>query len=130
VRPAALLLAALGAAAVAGCDHRYEALTAPPPGMVASLDDENKSIRLTEGVSLAFECFEGSSKDACGRDVAIDDSTRALIFPADLDSLADLYREGPQPRSAFVVVGVAPGHTTVSAGGGSLKLEVLATEPK
>jgi hypothetical protein len=125
---AVLAVAAVTAALTAGCENRYEALTGPPPGLVASLDDESKTIRLTEGVSLAFECFEGDGRDPCARDRSVADSVVAQIFPANLDTLTDNFRKGPQTRSAYVLVGLKPGKTSVTAGGGTLQLTVLATD--
>ena len=122
-------VAVVAAALAAGCENRYEALTGPPPGLVASLDDESKTIRLTEGVSIAFECFDGTGPDPCGRDRSVADPVVAQIFPANLDTLTENFRKGPQTRSAFVVVGITPGTTSVTAGGDTLDVTVLATEP-
>jgi hypothetical protein len=116
----------------AGCENRYEALTAPPPGMIASLNDESKQIQLSKGVSLAFECFAGNTgNDACDRSASTNEPGIALVFPASLDSLTDKYsyRKGPQTRSAWVVVGVAPGTTSILAGGGSLGVTVVPADP-
>ena len=115
----------LAASVAAGCENRYEAITAPPPGLTASIDDKSKSIRLSLGASLAFECTN-TEGDPCARTTSTSSASTALIFPANLDSLTDWGREhGPQPRSAFVVVGIAEGRTTVEAGGDSLSVTVL-----
>lgn len=116
--------------ASAGCEHRYEALTAPPPGMVASLDDGEKHIRLSTGVALAFECFRGSGNDPCDGAVSTSRPDIVLAYPANLDSLTERdYRKGPSARSVYVVVGIADGETSVSAGGGSLSVAVSTSGP-
>jgi hypothetical protein len=126
------LVPALGvllAGALVGCENRYEALTAPPPGLTASLDDDGKTIRLSKGVSIGFECFDGASREPCSRDASSDDQGTALIFPASLDTVTEYdYQHGPQTRSAFVVVGIAEGRTEVQAGGGSLAVTVLSAD--
>ena len=120
-----LALLALAPWAGAGCDNRYEALSTPPPGLTASLNDEDKSMRISTGVALVFECFHWNG-DPCGRDASSNNSAIARILPAALDTLTgDYYREGPQTRSAFVVVGVAEGETDVHAGGDSMSVKVL-----
>ena len=120
-----LAIMSLLATMTAGCNNRYEALTAPPPGLTASLDDENNSIRLSRGVSLGFEC-QTSGGDPCNQGVASNDSAIALVFPAALDGVGGPdFMHGPQPRTAFVVVGIAEGQTSVQAGGESLSVRVL-----
>jgi hypothetical protein len=128
VKRLVLALGALLSGPLAGCENRYEALTAPPPGLTASLDNQDKTIRLSEGVSIGFECFEDSSREPCGRDASSDDQGTALIFPANLDTVTENYQHGPQPRSVFVVVGIAEGQTKVQAGGGSLAVTVLPAD--
>jgi hypothetical protein len=115
----------LVAGVAAGCENQYEAITAPPPGLTASLDDGSNAIRLSRGASIAFECTTAES-DPCARVSSTDSASTALIFPASLDSLTEWgYEHGPQPRTAFVVVGIAEGKTSVEAGGESLTVTVL-----
>ena len=115
----------LAAGFIAGCENHYEAITAPPPGLTASLDDQSKSIRLSRGVSIAFACTDQHS-DPCGRTSSTDNAKTALIFPAALDDLTELgYLHGSQPQAVFVVVGIAEGRTTVQAGGDALSVNVL-----
>jgi hypothetical protein len=122
-RPAAAIL--LVALVVAGCENDYEAITAPPPGSTASLDDKSNAIRVSRGASIAFECTNAEG-DPCARISATDDANTALIFPASLASLTEWgYEHGPQPRTAFVVVGIAEGKTSVQAGGESLSVTVV-----
>jgi hypothetical protein len=128
VKRSVVALGALLAGPLAGCENRYEALTAPPPGLTASLDDQEKTILLSKGVSIGFECFDGTNREPCSRDASSADRGTALIFPANLDTVTENYQHGPQPRSAFVVVGIAEGQTKVQAGGGSLAVTVLPAD--
>jgi hypothetical protein len=115
----------LVAGLIAGCENRYEAITAPPPGLTASVDDQSKSIRLSRGVSIAFACTDQQG-DPCGRTSSTDNASTARIFPADLDNLTEWgYLHGPQPQAIFVVVGIADGRTRVQAGGDTLSVTVL-----
>jgi hypothetical protein len=115
----------LAAGLIAGCENHFEAITAPPPGLTASLDDQSKSIRLSRGVSIAFSCASQEG-DPCGRTSSTQNATTARIFPAALDDLTEWgYLHGPQPQSVFVVVGIAEGNTEVRAGGDSLSVTVL-----
>jgi hypothetical protein len=124
MRRAGLLIALLGMTAAA-CENKYAALTAPPPGLTARLDDNKNAIEVSTGVSLGFECTD-SHDHPCNHDSSADDPGVALIFPAALDTLdGQASLQGPQPRSAFVVVGIAAGDTHVHAGGGSLSVRVL-----
>ena len=115
----------LAASVAAGCENRYEAITAPPPGLTASLDDESKSIRVSLGASIAFECTNQEG-DPCARTASTTSASTALIFLANLDTLREWgYQRSPEPRTVFVVVGLAEGRTTVEAGGDSLSVTVL-----
>ena len=115
----------LAAGLIAGCENHFEALTAPPPGLTASLDDQSKSIRLSRGVSIAFSCASQQG-EPCGRTSSTQKATTARIFPAALDDLTEWgYVHGPQPQAVFVVIGIAEGSTEVRAGGDSLSVTVL-----
>ena len=71
-----------------GCENSYEAITAPPPGLTASLDDASNAIRLSRGASIAFECTNQEG-DPCARVSSTDSASTALIFPASLDTLTE-----------------------------------------
>ena len=81
----------------------FEALTAPPPGKEASLDDEHHRIRLSTGVALAFECKDSQSGDPCGRGRATsEDPGVALILPAWLDTVgADWDKRGLEAVASY-----------------------------
>lgn len=109
----------------AGCKNNYEAITAPPPGLTASLDDQSHSIRLSRGVSIAFACTDEHG-DPCAKGSSTEEAGTARIFPANLDALTEWgYQHGPQPQTVFVVVGIAAGRTSVQAGGDALSVTVL-----
>jgi hypothetical protein len=118
---------AVAAALVAGCrSNDYKALTAAPPGLTANLDDGDKSIRLSVGVALGFECFVSGGQDPCRGGASAPTPETARIFAADLDTVSDdVPVAGPQTRSAFVVVGIAPGKADVTAAGETLSVTVL-----
>lgn len=127
----ALSTVLFAAALSAGCgDTTFQALTAPPPGKEATLNDHKREIRLSRGVALAFECFDEQSGGPCGHGtITTDDKGVASVLPAYLDDLTPQYRKGPQPRSAFVVVGKEVGETIINldtdAGHAHFHVEVL-----
>jgi hypothetical protein len=111
-------LAFLAFAFLAACDPvALTALTVPPPGKVALLDDENLTLDLSRGVAIGFECNAGTSdyNGPCRNARAkIDDESVAVVFSSYLDSVAEVWNDGDaglRSRIAFVVVGLAPGET-------------------
>jgi hypothetical protein len=125
VKRVGLLPVLIAGGLIAGCENRYEAITAPPPGLTASLDEQTGAIRVSRGVSIAFSCTTDNG-NPCARTSSTESAGTALIFPANLDTLAETtYVRGPQPQAAFVVVGIAEGKTSVQAGGESLSVTVL-----
>jgi hypothetical protein len=114
MRIAALLLLTL-----AGCDPTLEALTAPPPGATAVLDNENQTIRLSRGAAMAIACTDGGQ--LCDdMSVVVADASIAGARVA-FHNVLEFTFEGPQPATSFVVFGKSPGKTTVivdSAAGG------------
>jgi hypothetical protein len=109
-----LVIAVLGA----GCDHiSVTALTVPPPGKVADLDDESLDMKLSRGIAIGFECYTtmssyyGPCRDAT---VKVKDESVAQAFASYLDSTAESHDggpSGPRARTAFVVVGLEVGTT-------------------
>jgi hypothetical protein len=107
-------------ALAAGCDPiSVTALTVAPPGKTASLDDESLGLQVSRGIALGFECsantqdYLGPCRNARAK---IGDESVALVFASYLDSLADSWDDGyagPRSRTAFVVVGLEPGDTTL-----------------
>lgn len=99
----ALLALSLGA-----CVH-LRALTPPPLGGVAVLDDEAEVLRVSVGAALAFECVGCDDARATTDRPAV-----ARVYTAYLDRLDPGWDpRGPQPLDAFVVVGLRPGKTTL-----------------
>jgi hypothetical protein len=105
---------------LAGCGEvDIAALTVPPPGKVATLDAKNHTLQLSRGVAFAFECTEsdggyyGPCRDA---QLASSDATIAQALPTYLDDLSSGYagEVGPRSRSAFVVIGLAEGPTSLA----------------
>jgi hypothetical protein len=103
-----LILLALVTAA---CGPHYYALSTPPPGRVAIIDDEANSIRLSLGVAVAFRCEQrGPCEDALATS---DDPAIAEIRSASLARLETEPFRGEIPATTFVVVGRHPGSTTL-----------------
>ena len=99
--------------ALAACDPTMAGLTAPPPGKQAALDADARHIVLSRGIAFAFSCVDANNSP-CTATIASDDATIAAAFPASLDTLSNGYAlSGPQPQSAFVVVGKQTGTTTL-----------------
>ena len=105
---------------IAGCDPiSVTALTVPPPGKTAQLDDESLELELSHGIALGFECTANTNDyyGPCRNPRAkMTDETIAAVFSSYLDSVADTWNDGaagPRSRTAFVVVGLAPGKTTL-----------------
>jgi hypothetical protein len=113
-------------ALVAGCDPiAVTAITVPPPGKVAQLDDENLELKISHGIALGFECtattneYNGPCRNPRAK---IADESIAAVFSSYLDSVAETWdngNAGPRSRTAFIVVGLAPGDT---------ELEVITTD--
>jgi hypothetical protein len=124
-------------ALITGCGEvTVTGLTAPPPGKIALIDNEDRELAVSRGIAFAFECTatEGGYSGPC-RDASASssDDTIAAIFPSYLDTLADAYDNGtagPRNRTAFVVVGLATGSTTlhVSTSDGDVDVDVDVRE--
>jgi len=52
-----LLHAVAVSALLAGCSPNFQSITVPPPTKKAELDDEDRTIEVSKGVALAFECI-------------------------------------------------------------------------
>lgn len=111
----ALLSCASCAATLIGCSPELRALTVPPPGAVAELDDMDETVALTRGIALGFECiYQGRPCE--GASATVDDPVIASVFPAYVDLLSrqtEAGTAGTTPRAAFVLVGIQAGSTTL-----------------
>jgi hypothetical protein len=78
---------------------------------------EDDVLKLGQGVALAFECHDGFWFTTCTDATAkVDDPTIAKVFPAHLEHGKDPWGQSygtASQRSAFVIVGVAKGQTTI-----------------
>jgi len=118
-----LLAAALGA----GCLPTLAAQSAAPPSRIARLDTidgfwgpKGYRLELSQGVAIAVTCNKGGP---CSRmRVTADDPSIAEVRMGALSKLEYVGMQGnQQTASALVVVGKAPGSTTIrvrTAGGG------------
>ena len=121
--------------AAAGCDTRFTALSVPPPGKIAELDDGDRRIEISRGVALAFECVSHYGDPCSGAVASVEQPQVADVFSGYLDVLTEarLYGSQPKggaPRSIFVVVGRQAGEARlrVNSGDGNatFSVEVLA----
>jgi hypothetical protein len=108
-----LIVGAWALLAVACVDPSLNALTVPPLGKQALLDSEARTITLSRGVALGFDCaLDGPCADASA---TVDDGNLALVLPAYLDDLGVNYTDGLYAGSAaktgFVLVGKVEGRT-------------------
>jgi hypothetical protein len=100
--------------AVGGCKPvDLEAISAPPPAKVATLNNAKKDLTLSKNVALAFECT--NQNGPCSQvKISIDDPTTVQIRPAYTDRLVPNYSyAGTKKASVFVAVGKTPGETNV-----------------
>lgn len=113
----ALVLA--GALAVLGaCNPYLTQQSVAPPGRSARLDEvtgfwglKHYRVELSEGVALALTCNRGGPCEKTT--VTSDDPAIAEVRPASLSALQQVGYSTLAPASAFVVVGKAPGKTTL-----------------
>ncbi len=136
IRRAALLspLLAAAAAALIGCSPDLAAVTVPPPGAVAELDNIEETVALTRGIALGFECtYQGNP---CASATAeIEDPAVASVFPAYVDLLNRDYGGNALPtgkqRTVFVIVGNKAGDTSLSlsSSDGDVSFSVKIVDP-
>lgn len=114
------ILLLLSIALTAGCEVlTLSAVTVPPPGKTAHLDDEDDTIDISRGVAIGFDCLaneDGYSGPCREPTVSVDDDTVASIYTSYTDSLAESYNHrhaGARARTMFVVVGLREGKTEV-----------------
>jgi predicted small lipoprotein YifL len=118
-RIACAFAAVAALASLAGCGPKFEALTVPPPSKTAELDDEERTISVSKGVALAFEC-SSESQPCVSPSAKTEDAGIASVLPAYVDAVSPAVAgsqgrtAGAKPRSVFVVLGVAEGKTTLS----------------
>ncbi|MCA9679553.1 MAG: hypothetical protein KC464_31265, partial [Myxococcales bacterium] len=99
------------ALAAPACGPWLYAASTAPPGAIADLDTKHAQAYLTVGAVMAFECQDGGPcRHATARS---DDDGIAEILPAALARLEPHWIAGQQPAAAFVLIGHAPGKTTV-----------------
>ena len=133
---AATALAMIALATGAGCLPSLYAESSAPPGRAARLDAESGfwgtrhyRIELSQGVALALSCVRGGPCEKLS--VTSDNPAIAEVRAASLAALRPAgYLGDQQPASALVVVGKAPGATTIRVrskdGGRDIPVTVIA----
>jgi hypothetical protein len=105
--------------AATGCLPSLAAESTAPPGRTARLDEETGfwgikgyRLELSQGVALAISCSDGGP---CEKLTATsDDPAIAFVRAAALTALRPAgYSGNQQPAAAVVVIGKAPGATTI-----------------
>ncbi len=97
-------------ASMVGCEIHLSAVTTPPPGKSAEVDDHEESILISKGAALGVECtFQ--VRECENATAETDDPSIAQVWPASVDWLGPDYEQGPQPAAVFVVVGKQVGST-------------------
>ena len=120
---------------VAACNPTLTASSLPPPGRTARLEAEQDfwgarryRIELSRGVVLALTCDRDGPCEHLR--VSSDDPSIVEIRPASLLALESSALGGRAPSTAAVVIGNAPGSTTVRVrsdqGGRDIAVTVLA----
>jgi hypothetical protein len=130
------LTAILGALVTgAGCLPSLVAESSPPPGRTARLDVDtgfwgtrHYRLELSQGVAVAISCEYGGP---CGQLAASSDNPAiAEVRPATLGALRPAGIDNRRPTAALVVVGKAPGLTTIRVrskdGGRDVPVTVVA----
>jgi hypothetical protein len=110
-----LLLALL---AIGACNPTLTAQSPSPPGRSARLDPvtgfwgvKSYRLELSQGVAIAMTCDRGSPREHM--QVTSDDPAIAEVRPASLGVLQQGFYASQQTAAALVVIGKAPGTTTV-----------------
>jgi hypothetical protein len=119
MRALALAAAITGAlAAGAGCLPSLVAESSPPPGRSARLDvdtgfwgTKHYRLELSQGVAVAIRCEYGGPCEKLA--ASSENPAVAEVRLATLSALQPSGIDGRQPPSAIVIVGKAPGLTTV-----------------
>jgi hypothetical protein len=125
-----------------GCSPVLSAQTLPPPGRIASFDenDGHYDLDLSQGVAISISCYhDGACKDVV---VSTADEKVADVHGASIGANAlnaGIVQSAPQMRyttattSAFVIVGKSPGKTKVKVktrkGSKTINVNVLAPPP-
>ena len=110
-----LLHALAVSALLAGCSPNFQSITVPPPTKKAELDDEDRTIEISKGVALAFECTN-QGVPCASASAKVDDAKIATVMSSYVDVLSPALpgdsgrTKGAKPRTVFVVLGVAAGY--------------------
>ncbi|MBN2495043.1 MAG: hypothetical protein JXR96_10665 [Deltaproteobacteria bacterium] len=127
-------LLCLGALLGSGCEWtEFTAVSTPPPGKIAELDDGDRRVEIGERVALAIEC--SNSTGPCRDVVASSDDPDCLrVYPAYVDYLVAAYEngryEGMRQASVFVLTGQHAGKTRLrfQTNAGSATFDVTVHE--
>jgi hypothetical protein len=113
------LVLATVTALLVGCGPQLWAVSTPPPTRTAAhaynpFDDD--TIRLSVGVALAFDCYEGLGESCTNASASTADGETAIVRPAFLERKPSTFGvpTGPAPRTGFVLIAKRAGTTTLT----------------
>jgi hypothetical protein len=101
---------------LAACNPTLTAMSMPPPGRTGWLDTKHRTLEVSPGVAIAFECEKWDGGPCKNATATADDPAIATVMPAHLarlDARIDDTSTSMVPTTSFVVVARASGVTTV-----------------
>lgn len=113
-----LLGAALVLSTLTGCGPSMFAVSTPPPTRSGAhhvdVFDEDQ-IKISKGVALAFDCADIWTGNPCSiASLQTENKKVAQVYPAFLERQKTPWGTTVEPRSAFVLTGIAPGETVMT----------------
>jgi hypothetical protein len=119
-----LALTFLATSVLAGCGPSLWPVSTPPP--TGNADHrrppfEDDVVKLSVGVALAFDCYEGLVESCVDASASTADPSIATVRPAFLQREQPALYGGPRthsveprPRAGFVLIAKSPGTTTLT----------------
>ena len=131
MKPLVSIAAALLLATVTGCGPSMFAVSTPPPTRSGAhrvdVFDEDQ-IKLSQGVALAFDCADIWTGNPCSiASLQTENKKVARVYPAFLERKQTPWGTTVEPRSAFVLTGIARGDTVMKVASDSGTRSVLIT---
>ncbi|MBL8744398.1 MAG: hypothetical protein JNK04_24995 [Myxococcales bacterium] len=103
---------------LSGCGPHMFAVSTPPPTRsgahrVDVFDEDH--IKISRGIALAFDCADIWTGAPCSiASLQTEDKKIAQVYPAFLEREKTPWGTNVEPRSAFVLAGIAPGETVMT----------------
>lgn len=118
MKPLSMLVAAALLSTLTGCGPSMFAVSTPPPTRSGAhrvdVFDEDQ-IKLSQGVALAFDCADIWTGNPCSiASLQTENKKVAQVYPAFLERQRTPWGTTVEPRSAFVLTGIARGETVMT----------------